>query len=206
MTLAFTLLSNLLPLLGVLFLGWDVYTLLVYYWCETLIVAFWTVVTIACRKGKIGVRSDDPATRTGSPYAALLVAMHVGVFIAIHLLLMSTLYGQEWPGHLDSPAVFIETFIIGQGLWPMLTLTFIQRAAVFWDAGGAENLPPAVVGLYVRIAVIQVVIVLGAWGVMLLDSGLIGVVLLVAAKTMLDLHWPKVFTWIVASSAEARRR
>lgn len=204
MPVSLTILGNLLPVAGVLFLGWDIYTLLVYYWCETVIVGFWTALAIAFQGRQDNRRSGDTtgSRGVGAPKAAILVALHAGVFIALHLLLMSTLYGRDWPGHLESPGVFVETFIIGQGLWPMLALAFIQRAAVFWER--AENLPPVVIELYVRIAVIQVVVILGAWGVMLLDTGLFGLVLLVAIKTMLDLYWPKVLAWIVSSGARRR--
>lgn len=206
MPVSLTILGNLLPVAGVLFLGWDIYTLLVYYWCETLIVGFWTALSIALQGREVGGGSENTieGRRTGSSKAAILLALHAGFFIAVHLLLMSTLYGQDWPGHLDSPLVFVETFIVGQGLWPMLAVTFLQRAATFWERRGGESRAPAVVELYVRIAVIQFVVILGAWGVMLLDNGLIGLALLVAMKTMLDLYWPKVFAWIVNSGVQPR--
>ena len=44
---ALLLLANLYPLLGVMLWGWDAFLLLMLYWMETVIVAFWTVVRVA---------------------------------------------------------------------------------------------------------------------------------------------------------------
>ena len=39
--------ANLVPLLGVFLWGWDAFVLLVLYWLETAVIAFWTIVRIA---------------------------------------------------------------------------------------------------------------------------------------------------------------
>ena len=41
------LIANLYPLIGVVLWGWDAFLLLMLYWMETVIVAFWTIVRIA---------------------------------------------------------------------------------------------------------------------------------------------------------------
>ena len=38
---------NLTPIAGVLWWGWDAFVLLMLYWLETAVIAFWTVVRIA---------------------------------------------------------------------------------------------------------------------------------------------------------------
>lgn len=201
MSLVLTVLGNLLPLLGVLFAKWDIYTLLIYYWCETGIIGFWTVVTISLHEGDEG-RSLDGATprnATNSTTSALFITLHAGFFMAIHLFLMSSLYGEAWPGHLTSPQVFIETFLVEQNLWPMLAVVFLQRAAIVWQERHAPSIRPAIAGLYLRIIVMQVVIIIGSWGVLLLDTGLFGLMLLVLMKTLLDFYWPRVINYAVAT-------
>lgn len=206
MSLALTILGNVLPLMGVLLVGWDIYTLLVFYWCETLIIGFWTVATIALHEGQetwapAGGASRPPTSRAAT---ACIVLLHAGFFMAIHLFLMSSLYGAEWPGHLRSVGTFIDTFVIGQGLWPMLAGVFLQRAAIFWEERRAPSISPTMVALYLRILVMQVVIIFGSWGVLLAGSGLFGLMLLVALKTLLDLYWSRIVAYVVARFVKAR--
>lgn len=191
--------SNLLPLLGVLYAGWDIYTLLVAYWFETLIIAFWTVITIDQHQGTetLGFSGRTRRNQGTAATGAAFITVHAGFFLAIHLFLMSALYGSGWPGHLQSAWVFIDTFVIGQGLWPMLAALFLQRAVIFWQERKAPSVLPAIAGLYLRIIVMQLVIIIGAWGVLLFGSGLWGLILLIAMKAALDLLWPRLIGWIV---------
>lgn len=206
--LALVVLSNILPLLGVLLAGWDIYTLLIFYWMETAIIAFWTVMTMAFHKGLEIWTFDGPAQRNSGISAGgpAFILMHSGFFMAIHLYLMSMLYGDAWPGHLRSPQVFFETFLIGQKLWPMLAMVFLHRAAMFWEDRNADSLSPLITGLYMRIVVMQVVIIIGAWGVMLLGSGLFGLILLIAMRAGLDLYWPNVLAYVQDKTSKANSR
>lgn len=201
-------LSNLLPLAGVLFAGWDVFTLLVFYWCETLIIGFWTVVTMALFKGEVTWSMDGP-THPASPSAAgaaTMIAFHAGFFMAIHFFMMAQLYGEGWPGATRSVTAFVETFLIGQKLWPMLALVFLHRAAIFFEERKQTSLLPTVAGLYTRIVVMQVVIVIGAWGVMLTGSGLFGLILLIAMRVALDLYWPRLITYVVNTMMKSKKK
>ncbi len=207
-TLALVVLSNILPLLGVLLAGWDIYTLLVFYWMETAIVAFWTVLTIAFHEGKETWTLDGFGRRTAglAGAGAAFIAVHAGFFMSIHLFLMSALYGGDWLEHLKSPLVFLETFLIGQNLWPMLALVFVHRAAIFWEDRKQQSTAPVIVSLYMRIVVMQVVIVIGAWGAMLLDSGWFGLILLVAMRTALDLRWPDILAYVLRLTDKAAQK
>lgn len=206
-TLAVTVFANLLPLAGVLLLGWDIYVLLIFYWCETAIIGFWTVITVALHRGEVTWSFDGPTKREGQvPWAiAIFLALHAGFFMAVHLFLLSALYGNAWPGSLRSPLAFFETFVIDQRLWPMLALVFVHQAMVFVEVRQAHSVVPSIVGLYMRIVVMQVVLIIGAWGVMLTGSGLFGLCLLVAGRAALDLFWPQVLKSVM-SAMEANRK
>lgn len=95
---------NLLPLAGVLFLGWDVAALMVLYWSENLILGFFTLV-------KMFVVSPLGALGMGSFFA-----IHYGGFCAIHGLFIAILLideniepmpGEPWPLFL----VFIQLLV-----------------------------------------------------------------------------------------------
>lgn len=117
--------------------------------------------------------------------------------LGLHLFLMSRLYGGACPGHLRSVSTFIDTFLIGQAIWPALAFLFLQRAAICWQDRNAPSILPTVAGLYLRITVMQIVIIFGAGGVMLTGRGLLGLVLLAGLKTLLDLRWSRLVAWVV---------
>jgi len=60
--------ANLVPLIGVIAWGWDAFVLLMLYWLETAVIAFWTIVRIATLPrdalGKIRYEGSD---QTPSP-------------------------------------------------------------------------------------------------------------------------------------------
>lgn len=68
-------LANLIPVVGVLFFGWSLITILVLYWVENGIVGFWNVLKIAMARGTwIPQLPDMPAdaafVATGNPHRA----------------------------------------------------------------------------------------------------------------------------------------
>ena len=55
-SLAALLVANAIPLLGVLFFGWSLITILVLYWLENGIIGLWNIPRIALARG------DDQST------------------------------------------------------------------------------------------------------------------------------------------------
>ncbi|UYN99778.1 MAG: hypothetical protein KIT02_00595 [Devosia sp.] len=201
-TLVLTVLSAILPLFGVLFAGWDIFTLMVFYWCETLVIAFWTVLTIAFHIGEAPVVRDR---RTGMPIksgiSAGFIALHASVFMGVHLFLMSALYGDGWSDRIWSVEGFVRTMVIGENLWPILLLIFLYRGAVFLEDRRQASLVPTVAALYVRIVVMQFVIIFGGWGVMLTGSGMIGLLLLIGLRLAIELSWGRVLDFAIRAAA-----
>src|SRR5215212_5927619 len=71
-------LANLIPLIGVLFFGWSLITILVLYWLENGIVGLWNVPKILMARGSMIPRLPDlpraaalAATRSPQEAAAL---------------------------------------------------------------------------------------------------------------------------------------
>jgi len=63
LAMAATLAGNLVPLYGVLFWRWDTFQLLMLYWTETVIIAFWTIRRLAnlpdSELGTITINDED---------------------------------------------------------------------------------------------------------------------------------------------------
>ncbi len=97
---------NLLPILGAIFLGWDIYTLLLIYWSENVVVGIFTVIkilkaeNILDRNGKYKIEVIKPQTdpakendKKGSYLGAFLFTY--GGFCLIHGIILMTIVSTE---------------------------------------------------------------------------------------------------------------
>jgi len=213
MAALFVLAANLLPLAGVWFWGWDAFLVLMIYWAETVIVAGWTLARIATM--------PDPGAASGEMSGGriavnvgktLFFALHAGIFIAVHLVFLLTLFSGEWEQHMDGPLVFLNALFIETGAWVALAFAFIAGLIGFVTAtpqpivvtallrrfdlapaprpvpggNGKDPLTPVITALYTRIVVMQFGIIFGAWVAELFGSR--GpLVIVIVLKTVIEL-------------------
>jgi hypothetical protein len=124
--------ANLVPLIGVLAWGWDAFVLLVLYWLETAVVAFWTVLRIATmRRGSLGALKFDHQPGPASPIAmAAFITLHAGIFMGVHFMFLWTLFSGEWSKKIHGVGAFIDQLVIGTDLWIPLAVLFIVHGAL----------------------------------------------------------------------------
>ena len=199
--------ANLVPLIGVIFWGWDAFVLLMLYWLETAVIAFWTIVRIATMpRDALGDIKFEGAAQPSSPLAlAAFFTVHAGIFMGVHFAFLWALFSGDWPQKVHGPGGFVEQIIIDTGLWLPLAVLFVVRGALMlfdsvepWlqrtfriapaRAEGRSMLSPGeslLSGLYVRIVVMQVTIIIGAWFALLIGTAG-AYVFLIAIKTAID--------------------
>ncbi len=143
------LLANVVPLLGVLFAGWDPAEILYLYWLESLIVGFFTLLGIlgsglACReKGP-----DRVVMFAMSLFTAFFFMIHYGGFNFGHGIFLVILDGFVQSVLRDSEVLFggIESVVRGQGWMPVNLIGYvIERTHLqpeYWLAG--RSIFPAV--------------------------------------------------------------
>jgi hypothetical protein len=207
------LIANLVPLVGVIFWGWDAFVLLMLYWLETAVIAFWTILRIATMPpgalGDIQI-GDSGGKKIAAPLAlAAFFTAHAGIFMAVHFLFLWALFSGHWSREIHGIGDFVTQMVIGTGLWvPLLFLFFGRGVVILFEAvkpwlwrklglaqrvlGRAQGaLGPGetlLFGLYIRIVVMQVTIIIGAWFALLLGN--VGALLfLIAVKTAVDLSF-----------------
>ena len=92
--------ANAIPLLGVLFFGWDVWTILIVYWLENGIVGVFNVLKMSYAAGppedaKVSAStysvSGRPADQTSKAYLIPFFCMHYGIFWLVHGVFVLTL-------------------------------------------------------------------------------------------------------------------
>jgi hypothetical protein len=223
--------ANLVPLIGVIFWGWDAFVLLMLYWLETAAIAFWTIVRIATLPrdalGKIRYEGSD---QTPSPLGlAAFFTLHAGIFMGVHFLFLWELFAGPWARKIHGPRDFVDQVIVATGLWVPLIALFVGRGLLMMfeiaeprlrrlfrlaprrpDKRAATLSPAETVlfGLYLRIFIMQVTIILGGWFALMV--GTIGAyVFLIALKTAIDVAFQvggdAIKAWLEAKAKAAAK-
>ncbi|MEK7400028.1 MAG: DUF6498-containing protein [Candidatus Poribacteria bacterium] len=102
LSIASLLIANLIPLIGVLFFGWDSNLIIIMYWAESAIIGFYTILKIIIvvwvYKGEILTINKQPVKITGNTILLKMVLalvtilffiIHYGGFMAAHLMALS---------------------------------------------------------------------------------------------------------------------
>jgi len=87
--------ANTIPLWGVLFLGWSVFSVVFLYWAENLAVGFFNVLKMACAKGT--GRPDRQPKWLLIPF----FLVHYGGFVAGHGLFVILLFAKSKAGFFE---------------------------------------------------------------------------------------------------------
>jgi hypothetical protein len=198
--IALLIASNLLPLVGVLFWGWNLWSIIILYWIENGIVGALNVPKMLLARGRDGAGGTQ-----GRVLMTAFFCVHYGLFWFVHgifVWLFLPLFAGF--GSFAAPAGFGGApFGGGDGL----AFSGIQADALRWGAiallashlvsfclnylARREYLTRTVGGQmfapYARLAVLHVTIVLGAFVAAFLGQPIGVLVVLVALKTVLDL-------------------
>ena len=196
-------LANAIPLAGVLFLGWSVWTILILYWVENGIVGVINILKMARAQG------PDPTDRrgiaqhpvpSGSKLALIpFFVIHYGLFWFVHGIFVLTL--PLFTGIFDDGPVADPFEVAGYqaaGVDPGAILLAAGALAIshgvsFWwnFLRGGEYRRVSAAGQmfapYGRLVALHLTIILGATAVVATGAPVAAVAILVAAKTLLDL-------------------
>jgi len=198
------LISNAIPLVGVLFWGWDTFVLLMLYWIETVVIAFWTLVRIL-------IAGDFAKSFVGEIIGRLFMfcffLVHSGGFMLGHFIFLWAFYAGDWSNKIHvtqdffqiAPREFWNKMVLANGLLIPLAISFLGRGIAFvvemaktplWThlvSEGATNTKNSALvgGLYVRIVIMHLVI-LGGAALAQKYGALAPLVLLIVAKTIVD--------------------
>ncbi len=199
--------ANLVPLIGVLLWDWDAFVLLMLYWLETAVIAFWTVVRIATmRRDALGDIQFEGTSKPAAPLAlAAFFTLHAGIFMGVHFMFLWSLFAGGWARKIHGPREFFDQIVVGTGLWvPLLVLFVVRGGLIMFEtfepglrrtfhiaprrARAAGSMSPSVsvlFGLYARIFIMQLTILLGGFVALLFGSAG-AYALLVLIKTAID--------------------
>jgi hypothetical protein len=198
--IALLIVANLVPLVGVLFFGWSLTTIVALYWLENGVVGAFALARIATAEGV----DEDPgsvsingrqlsAAELRNPVTARVVlmpffVMHYGMFWLVHGVFvwfaLPTIW-EEMGGATAGPSLVACLWAL-----PVLVLSHGASFVYNWWLGGERytSSPSREMGApYGRVVILHVTIVIGAFLVAFLGSPIWALVLLVSLKTVADL-------------------
>lgn len=205
------LVANLIPVYGVLYWQWDAFQLLMLYWTETVIVAFWAVLGIT----RVPVDQLGTITVGGRPRPAThkllcgYFTLVASLFILGHLALLWIMFSGEWLKKVSGASSILHALYIADGLWLALIFMFVSAGISYLSRtpvayprtiarGHSPKKPPGqageegsdavgevVGGLLVRIFITQAAIIFG--GMLAKAYGSMAPLLIViGCKTLID--------------------
>ncbi len=201
------LLVNAIPLIGVLFLGWDLATVVATYWLENGVIGLFAIGRIATASGTGIVGSAFAAatqSRVGGAERFFLVpffCVHYGMFWFVHGIFvwfaLPAMFAAFGGGGAFAPVGPNAGVVLAMGL-PLL----LSHGASFvfnWLGGGeyrASTPAAEMAAPYVRVVILHLTIIFGAFAVAFLGAPVWAMVVMVALKTGVD---------VAAHLAERRR-
>ena len=209
--------ANAIPLIGVVFLGWSVWTILIVYWLENGIVGVFNVLKMRMAEGVDDASAQAringrPIQGTGKGFLIPFFVVHYGIFWLVHgvfVLSLSTFaaLGALGPGITDPGAFPTEPGLFPDPVAASQTTAGIDPGAILLAAvalsigHGASFLfnyvgrgeyrrvsaASQMFAPYGRLVILHLTILLGAFAIMLTGAPAAAVAVLVALKTALDL-------------------
>ena len=188
------LLSNIPPLAGVFFWGWDAFQLLVLFWLENVVIGVIHVFRLALAGG------GSPAERAGRFFLVPFFMVHYGLFTFVHGVFIVVLCGPVSPFRgdgavldpADLPSLVWSSFGSGGLALPLLVLAgshLFSFVSNYILKGEYKKARPSVLMTrpYGRVVVLHLAILGGGFLAFFLGSPAWILVLLVLLKSGLDL-------------------
>jgi hypothetical protein len=177
--------ANALPLVGVLFLGWTVFPLVLLYWLENLVVGGYTVAKLLLAQPR------QPIYWLGKAFMVPFFLVHFGGFTYIHGVLVVAFFGPKGTQPFDLLSAVPAAVRANQLGWSLLGLVVSHGLSFYWNYVKSGEYQRASLNVlmaqpYGRVMVLHMTVLFGGWVVMLLGSPLFALVVLIALKTAAD--------------------
>jgi hypothetical protein len=179
--------ANAVPLLGVLWFGWEVFPLLLLFWLENLIIGGFNVLKMVAASPGVGRSWLEKL------FLVPFFAFHYGMFTMVHGVFVIGIFGGRFKAGAAFPDVETVLDMIREQhiAWGVLALALSHGISFAMNyIGGGEyrraSIPMLMSQPYGRIVVLHLAILGGGFLTMSLGSPTLGLALLVLLKIALD--------------------
>lgn len=220
----FLVLANIVPLLGVLFLGWDGKGIFVIYILETVLIGILNVLKMLVVYILNGTRNEPPPSpgdNVGGFFIIPFFIFHYYFFIFVQTVLFFA-FSSIWDHSIKEPFMVISNFVpylSGETKYALLSLlaanlTYFIDGFVLSGKYKTETLSGLMFQPYKRIFVQQFVVIFGGFIFMMSNSAAAVAALFIVLKTLADYlsanysNNPKIQNWIkdnLKSTDDGRR-
>lgn len=179
--------ANALPVVGVLFLRWKVFPLILLYWLENVVVGAFNVLRLAVANPK------DPAGWLGKLFFIPFFCIHYGMFIFVHGVLLFAFFGRDVTGDTFPVPFGVPAAIRRTGIEFAVLAIVVSHGVSFltnYIRGGEYqrvSLQQLMHQPYNRVVVLHMAILGGGFAMMALGSPMYGLLLLIVLKTATDI-------------------
>jgi Family of unknown function (DUF6498) len=125
--------GNMLQVYGVTYWGWDMFQILMLYWMETGVIAFWALLRLAVLPaGLLGEMTVNGRVVAATNTLLLqLFVPFVAISMAAHLLILWVMFSGASAESVHGPIGFAHKFMIASGAWVPLLFTLLAGRSVF---------------------------------------------------------------------------
>jgi hypothetical protein len=181
-------LVNLVPIYGVLFMGWQVFPVMLLFWIENVIIGVSNVLKmLLASPGNVG-------QWVAKVFMIPFFCVHYGIFTLVHGIFVLILFGGFYKTGTPSPGIsdILGIIAYAQLGWAVLALVISHTISFVTNYIGQgeykqANLSELMAQPYGRVVILHLTILLGGFTVMSVGSPEIGLVLLIALKTFVDI-------------------
>jgi hypothetical protein len=179
--------ANTLPIVGVLFLGWTVFPIVLLYWLENVVVGAFNVLKMLL------ARPQELLSNLGKLFFVPFFVVHFGLFTFVHGMLVFAFFGPRDAEPFGLTANLFPTIRANHLGWAVLVLVASHGLSFYWNYLGNGEFRRASMQVlmqqpYGRVVVLHLTVLFGGWIVIALGSPVLALVLLVALKTAADVR------------------
>ncbi|XOU93900.1 MAG: DUF6498-containing protein [Candidatus Kerfeldbacteria bacterium] len=180
--------ANIVPLLGVLIFDWSIFSIMIAYWMENLVIGLYNIIKMskaeAPNPSSISMNGKPLKPGTKKPLIAFFI-MHFGIFTLVHGIFVFALFGSDTfsGSSMDVSiwgiVVMFTGLLISHGV--SYKTNFIERGEYKKISPGEQMFKP-----YGRVVVMHAIIMGSGFLIGILGAGRILAGLLIIAKIILD--------------------
>ena len=190
---SFLILLNAIPIYGVFEWGWKSFDLIFLYWLENLIIGAIMILRMVVRPYSHAVEFALPV------FLVPFFTFHYGMFCFVHGTFVVSLFGeglQSELANMDLMEMILPLVESRHLFWPLMGLLAYQLLDWVRDVSerglGSDGIKQLTIAPYRRIIVLHITIIASGFALGTLNEPLVGLLLLVAFKTGMDIyHWNK---------------
>jgi hypothetical protein len=184
------ILANLVPLYGVLFLGWEAFPLMLLFWVENVIIGVLNAARMLC------VDPHDAAQWAAKLVMVPFFCVHYGMFTAVHGVFVLSFFGTGAFGRVEGLDVLSVAGRAVHGLdlgFAVLALAASHVFSFLWNylyrgEFRRATVPALMMQPYGRVVVLHLAILGGGFAAAALGSSVWALLLMLALKVGLDLR------------------